>query len=143
MSFGKRLSEGLKGRELPSDNYRQAAATDSTLAERTKIIIDYVLQHASGDRRPYLQVQVFNYPILGLLDSGASRTIVGQSGWRILQKLGLQLQSQETNCIIANGQKCISLGHVPCPMEVLGRIQVVDVLVVPDIPHTLILGVDF
>lgn len=140
--FGKRTPRELKGRELPS---RTESTTNNcdTLATRNQIIIDFVLQHTSADRRPYLRVTVLDHPLLGLLDSGASRTLVGNTGWKILNNLGLRLHPMETRCSVANGQSCVSLGYVPCPIEVMGKIHVIDVLVIPDIPHTLILGVDF
>lgn len=145
--FGKRTTRELIGRESPSKSNQSTTKIDEfqkdTFAERQKIIIDYVLQHATGDRRPYLKVSVLDYPLLGLLDSGASRTLVGKSGWAILDKLGLKLHKEETRCSVANGQTCVSLGYVSCPIKVMGKLQIIDVLVIPDIPHTLILGVDF
>ncbi|KAJ8948609.1 hypothetical protein NQ314_008392, partial [Rhamnusium bicolor] len=40
-------------------------------------VLDYVLAHVKGDERPYVTVSIFGKSLLGLLDSGASRTIVG------------------------------------------------------------------
>lgn len=40
--------------------------------------------HATGDRRPFLKVSVLDYPLLGLLDSSASRTLIGVVCYLIL-----------------------------------------------------------
>lgn len=82
--------------------------------------------------------------LLGLLDSGASRTIVGSSGWKHLQNLGFVVDSsKKTNCRVANGQLCESIGECSIPFSVRDRMRILSVLVVLEIPHVLILGADF
>ncbi|KAJ8973471.1 hypothetical protein NQ317_013465 [Molorchus minor] len=44
---------------------------------------------------------------------------------------------------VANGQTCESTGSVLLPIQLADRVKLVKVLVVPSIPHHLILGVDF
>lgn len=109
-----------------------------------QVFFNYVLTHATNDKRPYLEVTVLGYPMHGLLDSGASRTIVGSTGWRILQQQGLTLNTKiRMACTVANGQVSYSLGVVQTPFTLQGRTRIIDVLVVPDIPQVLILGIDF
>lgn len=112
--------------------------------QRKQVLLDYVVSHARGDQRPYLRVSVLGVPLLGLLDSGASCTIVGKPGWEILRQLGLELNTSETvPCSLANGSTCSSIGHVQVPICLMDRIRIIKVLVVPDLAHTLILGMDF
>ena len=80
---------------------------------------------------------------MGLLDSGASRTIVGQPGYEILTGLGLKLQKQSVVCTVANGQSCSSIGFIQTPLTLKDRTRVVDILVLQELSHKLILGVDF
>lgn len=108
-----------------------------------QIQLDFVLANAIDDERPYLHVKIYNRTFLGLLDSGASRTIVGGPGWEILRTLNLNLKPGKVVCTVANGQKCRSLGVVSLPMCVRDRVRVIDVLVIPELPHLLILGTDF
>ncbi|KAJ8982691.1 hypothetical protein NQ317_013163 [Molorchus minor] len=83
--------------------------------------------HAEGDERPYLEVSIFGTNLLGLLDSGATNTIIGNSGWKILRNLQLQLDEKDIiSCTVAND-----------------RIKLIKVFVIPALPHTLILGADF
>lgn len=107
-------------------------------------ILDFILAHAENDERPYLEVSVLGTTILGLLDSGATNTIIGGNGWKRLSHLKLLLNDKDkVSCTVANGEKCNSLGSVNVPFEVQGRVKIVKALVIPSLPHNLILGADF
>ncbi|KAJ8926714.1 hypothetical protein NQ314_020894 [Rhamnusium bicolor] len=47
------------------------------------------------------------------------------------------------NCVLANGQSCDVLGVLTVPVSLEGQVKVVELLVVPSLPQTLILGADF
>lgn len=111
---------------------------------RQKLSLDYVLAQAHNDERPYLSVSVFDVGLLGLLDSGATSTIIGGPGWEILRKFNLKLNCDKVvSCKVANGQSCSSIGSVDLPIKLENRVKMVSAIIVPDLPHTLILGVDF
>lgn len=106
--------------------------------------MDFILDHAQNDERPYLEVDMLGHKFLGLLDSGASRTFIGQKGWNILRKLSLPLdESKKSLCTVANGQKTKSIGTMQLPMRVRDRVRIVEVIILPELPHSLILGYDF
>lgn len=52
-------------------------------------------------------------------------------------------KSEKSTCRLANGEGCMSIGSVNLPISVEDATEVVNVLVVPAVQHTLILGVDF
>jgi hypothetical protein len=137
--FGKRQGRPLAGCDSVP---RPVSATDAEHL-RSKFLLDYILQHAKGDERPYLEVSIFGHPFRGLLDSGASHTLLGGGGWPILERSGVRLNKIKTQCTVANGAKCDCLGFVRAPVQLLDKVQVLDVLIVPDVPHDLILGIDF
>lgn len=111
--------------------------------DHQKIILDYIMTHAKNDQRPYLKVNILGQEMLGLLDSGATRTILGGPGWKIISSLyPLKTQSAQT-CVVANGATCNSVGEMSLPIQLKDRIRIIEVLVVPDIPQNLILGIDF
>lgn len=58
---------------------------------KTKILLDCVMTCADGDQRPYLEVSVLGKQLFGLLDSGASCTVVGKKGYDIFLSLGFKL----------------------------------------------------
>lgn len=108
------------------------------------ILLDFILAHAQKDERPYLRVCVMGVSMLGLLDSGATNTILGEKGWELLRPLGLILNVADTSsCTVANGACCNVIGSLELPIAVEGRIKVIKTLVVPSLAHTLILGADF
>lgn len=107
-------------------------------------VLDFVLAHANGDERPYVNISIFGKNILGLLDSGSSNTLVGGKGWDLLKSIGLiSLEKCSVKVTVANGEKCDCLGILRVPVKLRDRERLIDILVVPNLPHTLILGIDF
>ncbi|KAG5883974.1 hypothetical protein JTB14_007503 [Gonioctena quinquepunctata] len=107
-------------------------------------ILDFILDHAENDVRLYLKVDVLGLTLLGLLDSGASKTIIGSRGWELIRSIGLQVDtSKKVHCRVANSQSCQSVGECTVPFRVRDHIRLMKVLVVLEVPHTLILGADF
>lgn len=133
--FGKRTSGELTYRESPPEN--------SLAVTRNKIILDYIISHVDHDKRPYLQVSILGRPIVGLLDSGATQTVIGNSGYYILSQLGLKITTRETKCTVADGGVCISPGYIKTPITLQGKTIWLDILIVPSLKHCLILGIDF
>lgn len=101
--------------------------------------------HARGDERPHVAVSIFGIEFIGLLDSGASRSVIGSKGWDVLKNIGLvKLDSSEAKCVtVANGHKCECIGVLRVPIKLREVEKIMDILVVPDLNHSLILGVDF
>lgn len=135
-SLGKRESTFLGGRA------NSVLRKNST--NRFKPILDYILDHAQNDERPYLKVNIFGTEFLALLDSGASRTILGGKGWSVLKSMNIPLNTdKQSHCTVANGQRALSIGTCMLPMGIKSRLEVMEVLVIPELPHVLILGADF
>lgn len=64
-------------------------------------IINYIICHASGAQRPYLEISVLSCKMLVLLDIGATNTMEGESGFAFLRKLGFMMSSQVSTCAVA------------------------------------------
>lgn len=60
-----------------------------------------------------------------------------------MKSLGLHLISYSSNCTVANGQQCSTLGYITTPIALMNKIHLIDILVVPEISQKLILGIDF
>ncbi|KAK3923856.1 Activity-regulated cytoskeleton associated protein 2 [Frankliniella fusca] len=96
------------------------------------------------DSRMYLPVEIFGVCYFGLLDCGATRSIIGKRGWNKLSSLKVPLLSTPWAAVkVANQQRCSVIGLVEFCITLENRTRVVSFLVVPDLPHELILGVDF
>lgn len=146
---GKQLRGSFEGRPLdpldaPSSTNCKKCPIASISNSDQHVILDYIISHSGHDERPYLKVKIFGKTFLGLLDSGATRTIMGENGWEILRSFGVSLDVGDSpNCSVANGNICESLGSASIPIELKGKIKIVDVLIVPTLKHSLILGLDF
>lgn len=80
----------------------------------------------------------------GLLDSGATHTILGGQGVDIIKDLGAKLNTgARTTVLVADGRECTVSGTATLPIELDGKVRVLEVLCVPSMSNTLILGLDF
>lgn len=114
------------------------------LATRHRIVLDYIFAGVQNDERPYLNVDVYGYSFRALLDSGASNTVLGGPGWKILEALGIGVTTSKISSVtLANGHPCVILGTVTLPIAIKHKLILLDVLVIPDVPHSMILGIDF
>lgn len=109
----------------------------------TTSVLSYILTHVKGDKRPHLSIRVYGIEVLGLLDSGCSITVLGRYGWEMLEKFCTLQSSNRKSCTVANGDSCEVIGSVFLPLELRGKVKLFEVLVVPSLPQSLILGVDF
>lgn len=138
--FFKRQSGALRGWSARPDPTEEPK---NPVLSKQKILLDFVLAHAQGDERPYLTVTIFGRPMSGLLDSGASRTIIGSQGWGYLQALGVTLGGEISSVRVADGRTCECLGTVVVPVRLRDVEKLIEILVVPEVSSTLILGADF
>lgn len=148
--FGKLAGESLNsGRTVAPDRSRKAERKIPSNSSHTSFnkfiaLIDYVIAHAEGDQRPYLEVSVLGRTLLGLLDSGSSATLISEAGLRTFLDLGLKLnRTKQIKCTVANGNTCTTIGTVSTPMCLMGKVRMIEVLVVPHLSSHLILGSDF
>lgn len=109
----------------------------------TTSILNYILAHTKGDKRPHVNISIYNVQFLGLLDSGCSTIILGKQGWELLKNVCRLRTSTLKSCTIANGNSCEVLGSLILPLQLRDKVKLFEVLVVPSIPHSIILGVDF
>lgn len=105
--------------------------------------LDFILAHSNNNDRPYQEVKIFDLAVLGLSDSGCSRTILGSQGWKVLKSYCQLNPKIRLNCTVANGQTCTSIGVVEIPYQLRDKVVTLQTLVVPNLPHRLILGIDF
>lgn len=54
------------------------------------MVLDYILTSAKGNERFYVIVNVLGMELTGLLNSGATRTIIGPPGFSLLCQLGFK-----------------------------------------------------
>lgn len=163
--FGKLAEPSLIDRPVPAQEYEVSPITpicknvnNSPISDTVHIFslsttnhscssdthVSYLFPVKEGDTRPHLYIDVFGCVMLGLLDSGASLTVIGREGWEKLSKFNLTVEETPIkNCVVANNETCSVIGSVKLPLKLDHRVKVIDVLVVPTLPYTMILGVNF
>lgn len=96
------------------------------------------------DQRPHITVKIFGKPVTGLLDSGASRSFLSQEG---LEKMSLSkgeaMRPSSTTVATASGSRMPVEGIMVLPVELEGRMKLIEFLIVKKLSSPLILGVDF
>lgn len=144
--LGKCKTEAINNRKLCSGNNINSVRKDNTDELENKIlpVLTYIFASCQGDNRPYLEVDIFGIRMSGLLDSGANHTIIGNPGWAVLKNIGLTLlPSHIKTCSVANNEQCSVLGTVSIPFKLENKVKVLSALVIPDVTHYLIFGMDF
>lgn len=107
-------------------------------------VLNYILSQAEKGECPYIKVTIFGREVYGLLDSGANRTFMNASLWSYLRGLGMTLSGSRTECHLAGNDVSVTcIGSVHVPIQLKDRVRSLEVVVVPDLRHTLVLGVDF
>lgn len=99
--------------------------------------------NVEGDNRPYLMVGVMNYEAEGLLDSGASCSIIGKDGLDFIKQNNLIGRATRMAVKTADGTLHLAACVVDVPFRVKYKVRVLSTLVIPSLPRTLILGMDF
>ena len=80
----------------------------------------------------------------GLLDSGSSRTFVNAEGAQVLRDMGLESRASALkDIVVANSSTASISGRFDVPFKVDGLLRIVEVMVVPNLSSTLLLGMDF
>lgn len=99
---------------------------------------------SGSDQRGYLTADVLGVQVKGLLDSGAARTIVGESGRAALEAAGLKLRpSSYIKLKVADKGVTSIKGEFHVPFNLEGRVRVITVLYAPLLSPGCIFGLDF
>lgn len=97
----------------------------------------------NDDNRPFARVKICGEEIEGLMDSGASITILGQGGYELVERLKLEKKTTAANVTTADGTRQWVSHYVIIPFEFLGKVISIRTLLVETIQRKLILGIDF
>lgn len=110
--------------------------------------LDSIAMTFGPDERAYLPTSICGIKVSGLLDSGASVSVMGAKGWKILQELNFKVSNNDIDGVrLADGTFRRARGTVDVPYIFLDeketRVFVVPTLIVPALPHSLIFGMNF
>jgi RNase H-like domain found in reverse transcriptase/Reverse transcriptase (RNA-dependent DNA polymerase)/Integrase zinc binding domain/Integrase core domain len=96
------------------------------------------------DNRPYVKLKLFDQDIVALFDSGATTSVVGSLGLKILDRCHIKIKDCTLkNICTADGTPKIVKGVVDLPIFINDHCQIITALVVPSLPHSFIFGCNF
>lgn len=129
------------------DHVRQFYVTSSTRIARSRgneTEASPLFIKQSFDNRPYILVKLFDKNITVLFDTGATSSIVGADGVKLLSSLNLKINKSPDRYIrTADETRKLIKGVVDLPISVGNICHIVKALVVPSLPRAFIFGSDF
>lgn len=94
--------------------------------------------------RPFLKVDILGRHVTGLMDSGATRSLMRSQKWEEFAKLGVELErADDVKLKLADGSPTVVLGKATLPVKVNEKVVLIEFLVIPYLNHDLYLGIDF
>lgn len=115
----------------------------NSLEYEKQVKVDEIYLSLKHDDRPFAKIHIFEIPIIGLLDSGAHKCILGHNAENLIKTCKLKLFPTDMDLSTASGQKLNVSGYVNLPITFNGTTKLIDTLVVPDLKRKLILGTEF
>lgn len=106
-------------------------------------VVHSLVVNIDNDTRPYVNINVLGWDLCGLLDTGASCTVLGVNCEELIFKLNLAKCETRKTISTADGSSHIIKSSVYLPIGFNNEIKVLSVLLAPNIAKPLILGMDF
>ncbi|XP_055584991.1 uncharacterized protein LOC129737854 [Uranotaenia lowii] len=126
---------------LVQSGYQIVNPTDYVYSDGPEV--NELILNLENDSRPFAKVTIFGLPLIGLLDSGANKSILGQGAEHFIQICRLKVLPVDLEVVTANGQNLKVLGYVSTPVTFNDSTKLIDLLVIPSLKQKLILGADF
>lgn len=104
--------------------------------------VDELFVRVDGDTRPFVKVSVLGREIIGLLDSGAHRSVLGAGCRKLIKLLRLKMFPSDTHVQTASGSTVDVEGFVYLPVTFNNENRIIKTLVAPKLKRRLILGFD-
>lgn len=95
------------------------------------------------DERPYADVIIADIPIRGLLDSGASITVLGSGSEEFVEKSSVRFYHQPTLLSTASGELQRIIGQIKAFVSYNGKQRLMTIFIAPGLKQNLYLGIDF
>lgn len=96
-----------------------------------------------NDPRAFAEFKIKNLITKGLLDSGASISLLGRNCQDMIDRLGVEIQPVNVTLSTAGGKEHNILGKIHVPVEFKNKIRDFKFYLCPDLIQNVYLGVDF
>lgn len=104
-----------------------------------------IMVKKSLDNRPHVAIRIGDIEVTALIDTGATNSILGAEGWRLLSDRFRQCMthSDVPHVNVANGSSNKVIGVVPLEITLDSVTRTINFLVVPTLAYSHVLGADF
>lgn len=148
--FGKPAREKRQSCQLDfslsnrNKEWREWLAVVSKYFSRTDGEICPVIVNKANDNRSYIRISVLDNQYVGLLDSGANRTVINREFAEILTSIGLRgTRIKRFQVATADGAAHDITEIFDMPVMLDDQLEVIPAIVMPKLNQQLILGKDF
>lgn len=151
--YGKLAKKLVVDRELVSDVLKSPILFNLTsqcsleelkhYQQDSEPVLNYILTQADANECPFIQVKLYDYACMGLLDSGADKIYINESIFELLKMFGVVFHPSQSNCVVANNVTTECIGYMTIPIRLQHKVKIFDVYVIPQLKHRLILGALF
>ena len=107
------------------------------------LVTSAVSRNLKNDERPYAEVEVGDTKLVGLLDSGASVSILGVGCRELVEKLKVPISRFYSTISTASGQSQTVLGKVQLPIKFQDKTRQITFFLCPYLTQPVYFGVDF
>lgn len=104
--------------------------------------VEEIFVKTDGDNRPFAKIFVMGIQLIGLLDSGAQRTVLGVGCKKLLSDLRLKIYPSTVSLKTASGTPIEVEGYEHLPVTFNNENRIIAALVAPKLKRRLILGYD-
>lgn len=105
--------------------------------------VSSVREYESRDPRPFLWLDICGVRMRGLLDSGATMSVLGKGSIELLGRVKQNFCKLDTSITTADGTPNSVVGFVILPIEYRNRQAKIKFLIVPTLKEAMYLGIDF
>lgn len=108
-----------------------------------EVEVNELFVKVDGDNRPFAKVHVMGREMIGLLDSGAQRSILGIGCKKLVKSLNFKIFPTDVSLKTVSGTPVEVEGYVHLPVTFNDETKIIKALITPNLPRRLILGYDF
>ncbi|KAM8701682.1 hypothetical protein ACLKA7_000915 [Drosophila subpalustris] len=140
--FNQNPTEKQAQTEITPRVQRARSRYRSRSRERRRVC-DSVKMAVNGDKRAFAEIQLQGRLLVGLLDTGASVSLLGAGGPELIEQLGLKMTPSTTTVQAAGGTQHRIIGKINATIKFANKERFLTLYVCPSLQQSLYLGIDF
>ncbi|KAL7723281.1 hypothetical protein ACLKA6_012819 [Drosophila palustris] len=133
----------LDGMRLVTRKVKKARDRFKRRRQIKRQVVEAVARSAQSDPRVFADFSLGGRQLRGLLDSGASVSLLGRGCRELAEELDLPVKPYVSIVRTASGEDRSIIGRMVVPVEYKGEIREVEMYLCPYLEQTAYLGIDF